>query len=59
LDSYYKVRVRVERSSKGSLPHPPHSRQIFDGEMAGAYTEILQRPYSIFSLRNFIKRKGV
>jgi len=32
--------------------------QIFDAEMAGVYTEILQGPYSIFSLRNFIKRRA-
>jgi len=31
-----------QRSSKVSLTHASHSRQIFDGEMAGVYTEIFQ-----------------
>jgi hypothetical protein len=56
-DLGYKVRVRVKRSSKVSLPHPSHSRQIFDGEMAGGSAEILQGPYSILSLRNFYRRR--
>jgi len=44
---------------KGHLTHPSHSRQIFDEEKAGVYTEILQGPYPIFSLRNFMQRKAV
>ena len=40
------------------MPHPSHSRQIFDGEMVGVYREILQGPNSIFSLRNFIQRRA-
>ena len=58
MDLDHKVRVRVERSSKVSLTHPSHSRHIFDGEMAGACTDILQGPYSIFSLRNYIQRRA-
>ena len=58
LDLHYIVRVRVERSSKVSLIHPSHSRHIFDGEMAGVCTDILQGPYSIFSLRNYIQRRA-
>ena len=58
LNFHYKVRVRVKRSSKVSLTHPSHSRHIFDGEMAGVCTDILQRPYSIFSLRNYIQRRA-
>ena len=53
----YKVRVKVKRSSKVSLPHPSHSGHIFHGEMAGVCTKILQGPCSIFRLRNF-RQKG-
>ena len=58
LNFHYKVRVRFKRSSKVSLSHPSHSRHIFDGEMAGVCTDILQGPYSIFSLRNYIQRRA-
>ena len=56
LNFHYKVRVK--RSSKVSLTHPSHSRHIFHGEMAGVCSDILQRPYSIFSLRNHIQRRA-
>ena len=42
LDLHSKVKVRVERSSKVSPTHPSHSGQVFDGEMAGVCTDILQ-----------------
>ena len=58
LDVHYEVKVRVKRSSKVSLTHPSHSRQIFDREMAGICRDILQGPYSIFSLRNYIQRRA-
>ena len=35
-----------------TLSHPFHSKHIFIGKMAVVYTEILQEPYSTFSLRN-------
>ena len=58
LDLHYEVKVRVERSSKVRLTHPSHSRHIFDREMVGVYTDILQGPYSTFSLRNYIQRRA-
>ena len=58
LDLHYEVKVRVERSSKVGLTHPSHSRHIFDREMPGVCTDILQGPYSTFSLRNYIQRRA-
>ena len=58
LDLHYKFRVRVERSSKVSLSHPSHSRQIFDGEMSRVCIEMLQGPDFIFSLKNYRQRRA-
>jgi len=44
---------------KGHPAHPSHSRQVFDEEKAGVYTEILQGPYPIFSLSSSMQRKAV
>ena len=35
-----------------------HSRQISHGKMVGVCREILQEPYSIFGLRNFLHRRA-
>jgi len=62
LDLDYKGCIHTTKLGlglKGHLAHPSHSRQIFDEEKAGVYTEILQGPYHIFSLRNSMQRKAV
>ena len=40
------------------LSHPFHSKHIFNGKMAVVHTEILQEPYSTFSLRNSNQRRA-
>ena len=40
------------------LSNPFHSKHIFNGKMAVVHTEILQEPYSTYSLRNSIQRRA-